>query len=757
MKRLAPFFTSAALFMVLSLLLCACSPSDEVSSDTSAPLPVITVSGDLTLAEGTTAGAPVTVEGAGDLEVLYRSSNTSVADVDDDGTVRGIATGTAVITVSVETGSEGGTVSETFNVTVIAVLAEIRFAAAEITVVAGSTGSQEPIFLPEGANIPELTYRSDNENAAVVDEEGVVTGVSAGSCVITLSSEDGISGSYRVNVIPALSDILIDKSALLLNVGDTAKLNVSLVPDGAQAKIDFSCSDTSVATVDESGNVTAVSPGSAVIKVAAGDFTAECAVTVNEKNTYIPVTGILIASDTVTLHTGADEYFDLNAQVVPQNATNTHVTYSTSDRTVATVDKSGRITVAGVGTARITVSAADGVTAVCKVTVEEQKRTEAPKVIDHSFLTSDRLIIIGTCEDNAKVTASNGSDSVTTTADKKYFSVSLPVTGSTTSVTITATAEGKKASESVKYSVPLASPPSSRGQWSLIWGTGYHLFLSHVGNTDLGYGDIMRTNGLTSAQLDSFVSNVNRKVDALKSINPEAELIYLIVPSAATVYPEDLPDYITPTNGESRLEQVTQALGRSKAICIDMLEVMREHKNDPLKAYWNTDTHWSDYGGFLAYTELFKVISEKFPAASPRPITDFTFKEDYYYGGDMSVYLEIRKDLMQEWGALRVPNFEMPGTISRVQRYVSDRQLTYNPSTMEGRITTRSGNSSLPDVLIHRDSFSTQMFDIVSERCNFSLWYPMWSYALNTSDIRSYGADYVIYIINERNIGSILY
>ena len=68
----------------------------------------------------------------------------------------------------------------------------------------------------------------------------------------------------------------------------------------------------------------------------------------------------------------------------------------------------------------------------------------------------------------------------------------------------------------------------------------------------------------------------------------------------------------------------------------DLTALFEAHKNDEYKLYWKTDSHWTDYGAYLAYEALFDYISEAFPAAAPRQFSEFTWQEDYYYGGDIS-------------------------------------------------------------------------------------------------------------------------
>ena len=114
----------------------------------------------------------------------------------------------------------------------------------------------------------------------------------------------------------------------------------------------------------------------------------------------------------------------------------------------------------------------------------------------------------------------------------------------------------------------------------MLWGTNYWTFLTKHPGGDLGYKDIMRTNALSDAQISAFKTRVNQKVAALKKIKSDAELIYIIVPSPATIYTENLPSYIKPTNGVRRIDQIMDALAETDAKFINVLDLFEEHKND---------------------------------------------------------------------------------------------------------------------------------------------------------------------------------
>ncbi|MCL2425564.1 MAG: Ig-like domain-containing protein [Oscillospiraceae bacterium] len=145
-----------------------------------------------------------------------------------------------------------------------------------------------------------------------------------------------------------------------LNVGQTLALTSTVVPANATNRnVTWSSSNTAVATVSATGQVTAHTAGTAVITVTTtvGGHTAS--VTVNAVATTIPVTGVSIAG-AATRPMTIGESLQLTATVAPANATNRNVTWSSSNTAVATVSATGQVTAHTAGTAVITVTTADG-------------------------------------------------------------------------------------------------------------------------------------------------------------------------------------------------------------------------------------------------------------------------------------------------------------------------------------------------------------------------------------------------------------
>ncbi len=157
-------------------------------------------------------------------------------------------------------------------------------------------GGSEPLKAtvePDNATNKKVTWSTSAPNVATV-ENGVVTAVGAGTATITATAADGSGKSDTCTVTVTqtpVTGVTLDQTSLTLTEGETGNLIATVQPENATNKnVTWESSDTSVATVDENGVVTAVGAGTATITVKTqdGDFTATCTVTVERPYTPPP-------------------------------------------------------------------------------------------------------------------------------------------------------------------------------------------------------------------------------------------------------------------------------------------------------------------------------------------------------------------------------------------------------------------------------------------------------------------------------------
>ena len=166
----------------------------------------------------------------------------------------------------------------------------------------------------------------------------------------------------------AATDIALNVSTLSLTVGNTSTLTATVSPaDATDKSVSWTSSDTEIATVSD-GTVTAVSAGTATITVKTKNGkTATCMVMVVDPPVYVK--DVLLNISALTLTVG--NTYALTATVSPDNATDKVLTWTSSDTAVAIVSN-GTVFAVRQGTAVIIATTANGNTATCTVTVEEE-------------------------------------------------------------------------------------------------------------------------------------------------------------------------------------------------------------------------------------------------------------------------------------------------------------------------------------------------------------------------------------------------
>lgn len=217
-------------------------------------------------------------------EVEWSSSNPWVASVDQNGKVTAVDGGEAVITVrTIDGGYEAHCI---INVKVPVRGVELN--RESITLRRGQSEVLTAVILPVNATNKNLVWSVENPEIASVDKDGRVTGLSIGVTKVTVKTEDGgyVDSCEVVVVKVPVSGIRLNKEILTLETGKHQRIVAHINPGNASIKdVVWTSSDESIATVDSTGNITAKTPGTVVIRATTvdGRYSAECKVTVFEK------------------------------------------------------------------------------------------------------------------------------------------------------------------------------------------------------------------------------------------------------------------------------------------------------------------------------------------------------------------------------------------------------------------------------------------------------------------------------------------
>ncbi len=377
-------------------------------------------------------------------EVTWSSNDPGVAAVDSNGKLTAIAGGTAVISAR----TENGVKSADLYVSVRNKVSFIALDQYELRMKVNDTFTLQARVRPENADNKVLTYSSANSTIASVDSHGTITAKKAGTTTVSIEATDGSGVTATVNVIvsqPVTSIVLEPKQVSLLR-GKETSLNATVRPSNATNKaVTWTSSNIQVATVDDTGKVTAVGLGTTIIRAKAEDGSNvydNCTVRVVQE-----VTSIRISEDAIEVQ--VNKTMALTASVLPENAGNRNVVWSSADETIATVNSDGVVTGVKAGTTSVRATAADGsgVYAEASVTVTQP-------VTSLKFDISSLTIAIGQTEKlNVTVLPSNATnknviwlslDEDVVTVDQDGNIEGLAV--GTTTVIVTATdGSGKKA------------------------------------------------------------------------------------------------------------------------------------------------------------------------------------------------------------------------------------------------------------------------------------------------------------------------
>lgn len=296
--------------------------------------------------------------------VSWESSNTNVCIVDSNGLVEAVGTGSATILCK----SLDGGVTAMCNIYVKQPVTSVVLNTTDITVRKGQVFWLNATCLPENADNKIVTWESRDKDVCTVESDGKVTATGAGTTSIICTNVDtGLTAYCIVTVTQPVTGITLNSDYQELWVGAKYAIIPSIEPIDAENKnVTYFSSDTSVATVDEYGVVTALKGGNCIIEVTTEEchLTAACTIVVKEY-----VSSITLSETDKFMNVGATGR--LIAKVGTDTATNKNIVWSSSDNSICSVDAEGNLSANSVGNAVITATAADGsgVTASCIIKV----------------------------------------------------------------------------------------------------------------------------------------------------------------------------------------------------------------------------------------------------------------------------------------------------------------------------------------------------------------------------------------------------
>ena len=303
--------------------------------------------------DSATIGVKITPSNATNKNLTWTSSNTSVATIDSDGNIIARGSGSTVIRA---TSTDGYGINDSETVTVVQPAVLIMISGPS-SIAKTETAQLSTTMIPSGANEP-VKWSSSDPSIVSVNSNGKITGKSSGSATITCEGEySGVKATKAIQVTSnsnAITEITLTGDSSMV-VDETQYLSYSITPSNATA-YKFTSSNSRVATVTMSGLVTAKSAGTTTITCEATDGSgvkATFKITVKNK-----VTGITLSPSSFTLEKG--DTTTLTASIRPTSADTSGLVWSTSDRSIATVNQSGRVTAKSAGVVIVYCKTTDG-------------------------------------------------------------------------------------------------------------------------------------------------------------------------------------------------------------------------------------------------------------------------------------------------------------------------------------------------------------------------------------------------------------
>ena len=305
--------------------------------------------------------------------LTWETKDDFIATVTEDGVIKGLNYGETEIVVTNE-----NNVSETITVKVLSPeeeetieLQDLYITEQNVGLDVGETLQLTVVFDPREVSDKTLVWNTSNPSAVTVSEDGLITAVGDGNATITAKAYNGLVAKCETtsttNVIP-ITGITLSSNDIKLQVGDGYTLKATIAPSNATSKnVRWTSSNTSVAKVNN-GVILALKEGSATITATTNNGkTATAKVTITRK--VVEPYNITLDKNNVTINVGGKASF--SATITPNNADNKSVTWSSSDKNIATVSN-GQVTGVKTGTVTITAKTVNGKTATATVKVTDE-------------------------------------------------------------------------------------------------------------------------------------------------------------------------------------------------------------------------------------------------------------------------------------------------------------------------------------------------------------------------------------------------
>ncbi len=369
------------------------------------------------------------------------------------------------------------------------------------------------------------------------------------------------------------------------------------------------------------------------------------------------------------------------------------------------------------------------------------EKTPKPRIIAKANKDRNTVLIFGSSESGAVVTGEGDGETSRCVCRDGLFILQIEMYSFSEQLKIKASTPGKKTSDAIYITVKrsVVSPSAQ----PVVYG-GDMLYYSPALVEYKGEGLF------TEKELEGAKVGAENFVKKLRQMTgKDTRLILLIAPDPVSVYGQSSTESIK--NGMSdvtRAKQLSELFNGSDYVTAPYLaDIMRENK-DKGKLYYQTDTHWTELGAYFGYEALISEVGKYHKNVTPYPLNMLNIETVSSCGGDLAGYLGVADTVYEN-----VPYLQKSFT-SHINEMLSDTD-TIGRAECTGSFTTSVDGADLPSAYIMRDSYSAQLYPLLGEHFSCAYYEAMWNYTPSLDKIEQLSADYVIYIITERNISSL--
>lgn len=331
---------------------------------------------DVYIGDSLELSASIDPENVDDPSIVWSSSDEGIATVNQNGLVKTLAEGEVTIYAKAAndvTGEITLAVKEKFVESVA--LSEVT-----LELLLQETHTLTAAVTPADATFPEIIWSSSDPSIAKVSENGTVYAVGCGTAIVTATSTNGITASATISVTEIVAEQIeiVGSSQFYLN--ESAVFTADIYPENTTNKdVVWTSSDSTIADIDENGNLKCLAPGVVTITATQKDVATSTQIEVTVK----PVERIEIQSSAKKANKlSVGKSMVLTATVYPDDATYRDVSWASSDPAIATVDADGNVTAIASGNVIITATTQDGFTQTHEIKVRPTLKSIFSSIMD---------------------------------------------------------------------------------------------------------------------------------------------------------------------------------------------------------------------------------------------------------------------------------------------------------------------------------------------------------------------------------------